>query len=157
MNLLRKFLESTTILLFICIIVLTLLQIVTRYFSLISLPWTEEVARLLLVWATYFSVSIVIGRRDHIQVDFLHKLLPKRLQVFNDFFVEILFLVFSFVAMYFGYLVSEAASTDYNTSLKYSSALFYLPIPISGFFNLFFISKNIAALAKSIAKKDVRP
>jgi TRAP-type transport system small permease protein len=148
MKALRKILEGSTTIIFGCIIMLTLLQIATRYFSLASLPWTEEIARLLLVWATYFSVSIVIGRRDHIQIDFVYLLLPRKYKLLVDIMIEFLFLAFSFVAMYFGYLVVQASSTDHNTSLKYSSAFFYLPIPICGALNLFFISKNVSTILK---------
>jgi len=156
MKLLRKTLEIVTILLFTGIILLTLLQILTRYFSLATLPWTEEVARLLLIWATFFAVTIIIGRRDHINIDFFYKRLPKKFQFFDDILIEICFFLFSVVAMYFGYLVSKAASTDFNTSLKFSSMLFYLPIPISGFFNIFFITSNIISLVKNRGRQEVK-
>lgn len=157
MRLLRRTIEGLTTALFVAIILLTLLQIATRYFSLASLPWTEEIARLLLVWATYFSVSVVVGRRDHIQIDFLYLLLPGRLKLLVDLLVEFLFLAFSFMALYFGYLVVQASSTDYNTSLKYSSAFFYLPIPVCGLLNLFFIAKNVASLLKRPEAGEARP
>ncbi|AYY12685.1 TRAP transporter small permease [Actinobacteria bacterium YIM 96077] len=62
------------------------LQVVTRYVFSSPLPWTEEVARFLLVWLTFAAAGYVTARRLHISVDLLMAGLGRRLAVAVDTF-----------------------------------------------------------------------
>jgi TRAP-type C4-dicarboxylate transport system permease small subunit len=139
----KRLLEVLVVLLFAAIIFFTAAQVVTRYFTTNPFPWTEEMSRLLLVWASYLGVSIVLANRDHIRIDYFVNKLPERFLRYDRLFRDTLFLLFSFGVMYFGWLVSRAAWTDVSTALRYPRALFYLPIPISGAFNLFFVVPDL--------------
>lgn len=51
--------------------VTVLLQVFTRYVLDLPLPWTEEIARYLLIWTTFIAAAYVGARRLHISVDLL--------------------------------------------------------------------------------------
>ncbi len=60
-------------------IVATSMQIVFRVFFR-ALPWTEEVSRFLLVWATFLGATLAYRRGMHIAVTFVVDAVPGRLR-----------------------------------------------------------------------------
>ena len=55
------------------------LQVVSRLLK-ISLPWTEELARFLLVWLTFLGCVLAIYRKSHLSVNFLVEMMPEKLK-----------------------------------------------------------------------------
>jgi len=53
-------------------------QFFTRYALNDSASWTEEIARYLLIGVVFVGASIGVAKNNHIQVDFLYRYLPKR-------------------------------------------------------------------------------
>jgi len=148
----KRFLEVLVVLLFVAIIFFTGAQVVTRYLVANPLPWTEEISRLLLVWASYLSVTIILANREHIRIDFFVSKLPERFLRYDLIFRDCLFMLFSVAVVYFGWLVSKAAWTDVSTALRYPRALFYLPVPISAAFNLFFLVPSLIGAARALKR-----
>lgn len=44
-------------------------QVIARYVLHTPLSWSEEVARLAMVWLTFIAASFILARREHIAVD----------------------------------------------------------------------------------------
>ena len=65
---------------FIVMMLAVLGQILFRYVLEISVPWTEELARLLFVQSMLIGMALAIRRHEHIVVDFLFVRLPPRLR-----------------------------------------------------------------------------
>jgi TRAP-type C4-dicarboxylate transport system permease small subunit len=63
---------------FIVMMLSVLSQILFRYVLEISVPWTEELARLLFVQSMLIGMALAIRRHEHIVVDFLFRRLPPR-------------------------------------------------------------------------------
>ncbi len=54
-------------------------QFFTRYVMNDSAAWTEEIARYLLICTVFVAIAAAVRLSRHIHVDFLYRLLPKRL------------------------------------------------------------------------------
>lgn len=63
--------DDFTLFLFICLLVAATLQVLSRYVLEAPLPWTEELARFLLVWVAFLGSASVTRRKMHIAVEFL--------------------------------------------------------------------------------------
>jgi len=79
----KQFLEVATMVGFIGMLLSTGGQVLFRYVLRISVPWTEELARILFIQTMFFGIAVAIRENEHIVVDFLFKKMNIRLQVFG--------------------------------------------------------------------------
>lgn len=56
---------------FLCFMLLSIVQVFFRYVLNNSLSWSEELARILFVWATYLGIAVVSRDKEQIIVDVL--------------------------------------------------------------------------------------
>jgi TRAP-type C4-dicarboxylate transport system permease small subunit len=102
---LEQVLEVITLVGFIGMLLSTGGQVLFRYVLRISVPWTEELARILFITTMFLGIAIAIRKREHIVVDFLFKKLSLRLQavgmlLFNAaIFIFLCFLARGTIAM----------------------------------------------------------
>jgi TRAP-type C4-dicarboxylate transport system permease small subunit len=74
-------------------------QFFTRYALNDSASWTEEIARYLLIATAFVGAAIGVRKNNHIQVDFLYRLLPRKVTRPLSTFVDAVRILF------FGYCV----------------------------------------------------
>lgn len=78
---LERILLVITLVVFLLLIGVVLLQVVSRY-ALSSAPlWTEELARFLLIYLVAFGCGIAARHRELVQVDLVLNILPPRLRL----------------------------------------------------------------------------
>ena len=65
------------------------LQFFTRYALNDSASWTEEIARYLLICTVFIGATIGVRKNNHIQVDFLYRILPGPLMRVMSILVDI--------------------------------------------------------------------
>ncbi|MCL6558904.1 MAG: TRAP transporter small permease [Firmicutes bacterium] len=70
--------------------VVVFLQVVFRFVIKGSLPWSEELARYLMVWATFIGAGLAAANNAHIGVEFFVKLFGPRA---SKFFLTLTYLV----------------------------------------------------------------
>lgn len=107
---------------------LVILQVVSRYVFNTPFSWTEEMARLCMVWLTFFAALFVTGRRAHITVDLLASVVPKRVGRAVGIFAEIVVILtaaaMSIAGIMMVILVSQVGlpATGLPTTLLYGAA-----------------------------------
>lgn len=151
MRTVRKFLDALVkifeyfcIGLFVVMVLITLLQVIARYILKISIPWTEEIARVLYVWIIFIGIMLVEADDINIKTTFFIEKLPKK--VFKSILVtgNVLAIIL-YVIMFFGGLVIIQTSWVYTLASipSISSTIFYFPIIISTPFILLFLLRQI--------------
>ncbi len=75
----NRILDDTALVLFILVLAVASLQVISRYVLVTPLPWTEEIARFLLVWVTFLGAASITRRKLHITVEFFSSKYPPRL------------------------------------------------------------------------------
>lgn len=93
------------------------------------LSWTEESARLLLVWLTFTAAGYVSSRRAHISVDIITTVLPKKLSDVIGIFADIMSIASSIIMLIAGVLLVKIVmpvtlpATGLPTYRLYSAAV----------------------------------
>ena len=125
-----------------------LLGVVTRFVIGNQVTWTEELARLLLIWSSFFGIALAFNSRSHLGIDLVVNLMssaPRRTAMILAHLVTLVFVIVAFV--YGGGILLYKYFVLWNPlpMLQIPDAVMYLPIPVSGLFILYFEIRNFAA------------
>jgi TRAP-type C4-dicarboxylate transport system permease small subunit len=100
--------ESLAVACMAVLLVITILNVLTRYFTDQSFAWSEEISVFLMVLMTLAGASAATGRDRHIRIEFFYdggtEQRRRRLKVFGACLVALLFLV---LALLFGRVVAD--------------------------------------------------
>jgi TRAP-type C4-dicarboxylate transport system permease small subunit len=128
----------------------------TRYVVGNQSPWTEELARMLLVWVSLLGASIGFIRKSHLGVDYFVGKLSDKWQAIVQLAVYLFVAVFSaFVLVYGGSrLVSSTLQNGQpSPALKIEMGYVYLAVPICGFFIVVFSIETVVNTIGALLKK----
>jgi len=123
--------------------VIIIFQVFLRYLFLFSLSWSEEVARYLMIWASFLGASLAVKYGLHIGVEYLVNRFPpgpKRAVAFLAKASILLFLVFFTVG---GLQVAWALRDQDSPALLFSMFYAYLSAPVGGVFMIIQIWNSI--------------
>lgn len=85
---LARFEDIVGIILVNFLIILSALQVFSRYVLNHPLGWTEELVRYVFIWSIFWGAAIVMRHREHVAVQLFHESLPptgKRvINIFNN-------------------------------------------------------------------------
>jgi len=74
---------------FIFMLLCAILQVLFRYVLHISVPWTEEAGRFLLIFVTFWGGAAALREREHISISTLFEKIPEKLRLL----VQLVFIV----------------------------------------------------------------
>lgn len=135
------------IVLFICKILLiadiaiTSFAVLGRFVPAIPDPaWSEEVVLTLMSYMAVLSAALAIRRGAHIRMTALDVYLPKGLIKFLDILADVCVLALAFVMIVVGmqYATKIGSRGSYVSMPWLSRFWMYFPIPLAGFFMVFF-------------------
>ncbi len=107
------------------------LGVVARYVLRVQIPWTEELARYLMIWAALLAISSGIARREHIGFRLLLERFPDRLQKgLLISFDGIAFAFFAFLFVY-GIGMTGTGAKQFAMIFGMSMAVPYASVPVS--------------------------
>jgi len=107
------------------------LGVVARYVLRVQIPWTEELARYLMIWAALLAISSGIARREHIGFRLLLERFPERLQKFFLLAFDVIaFLFFAFLLVY-GIGMTGTGAKQFAMIFGMSMAIPYASVPVS--------------------------
>ena len=93
------------------------INVILRYFFEASLVWSEELARYIVVWVTFFGISSCARYNGHVIVD----LLPNKLKGNSKYIQGLVVLIISLgLSIYLAYLSVQFTITQFiagNTSI----------------------------------------
>ena len=135
-----------------------LLGVVSRYIMGDQVPWTEELACLLLVWSSFFGIALAFNSRSHLGIDLIVNMMADAPRKTAATIAHLVTLTFTVAAFLYGgcFLLHKAMYVTPNVmpALHIRDAVMYLPIPICGVFILFFEICNFAADLRGADEKE---
>lgn len=138
----------------ISMVIYTGLQVFFRYVLNSPLAWTEELARITLVWLVFWGSAIAVRRKKHLSISFFVDLLPKKIRLYIDLFNQLAMMSFLGIAAYTGYRVMLMTQGIVTPALGISYLWFYIIVPLSCMFMFLQISFVVIKDIKRIKKGE---
>ena len=125
------YIERIVAILMILLVLDVWLGVVARYVLRVQIPWTEELARYLMIWAALLAVSSGIARREHIGFVMLLGKLPRRLQLIVLVAFDVT--AFAFFAFLFAYGLgmTQTGMKQFAMIFDMSMAMPYASVPVA--------------------------
>lgn len=136
----------------ITIILLITFHIAMRYIGQ-SRRWTEEAARLLTIWGTFFAIPLFIRERRLLKIDFFINLLPLKVKTFIHLLTDCCIGVFSLYLIYYGYRTVLFQWTHTSPGLTWPMSIFSLPIALFSILIIIHLIPNLYQDAKTLLDK----
>ena len=112
-------------------LVLGLLQIISRFIIKAPISWTEQLLTVLFVWSSYLGASIAVANRGHFEVDIFVGLLPTKARKIVNVAVNIVILLFCLFMIQKGHVLFERTANQRMAMRPFSSRWAYLCGPVS--------------------------
>lgn len=129
--LLDKFEETAITILLGTMIAVVFLQIIFRFIIKGSLPWSEELARYLMVWAVFIGASIGAKEGAHIGVEAFISMLPPKLKRFSIFLAGGFSILFCIIVAVLSFIVVNFLMISGQRSPAMEIPIFWAYLAIS--------------------------
>lgn len=141
-----KVLNALLIVVFALLVIDVLWGVGTRYIFGNQARWSEELARLLMVWLALLGAALATRDGQHLGLDVVVRQWPVEVQRLASIFVHLAVAIFALVIMAWGggQLVADRfESGQMLPALDISRAWFYLALPVSGALIAIFSIENL--------------
>ncbi|MGF2614621.1 TRAP transporter small permease [Rossellomorea vietnamensis] len=132
-NILTRTLEAATILSFLGVIVVVLIQILSRYLPYTAV-WTEELTRFLFIYSISFGAPLALKNKEFISVDILTGYLPEKIKEAYEAFIYLVIVVLSFVIAFHGYTFISVGRGQTSATMALDMSIIHASITISFIF-----------------------
>lgn len=152
-RLLDNSLKTILALLMAAMVFAVLWQIISRYVLVEPSAWTEETARLLLVWLGILGGSYAYRTSAHLGLDLLIHNLGQRHQFKVGIMIDFCVMAFAAVVMIFGGLslvIMTHELTQITAVLHLPMAYVYGVLPLSGSLIVIYAGLSIAARCRAL-------
>lgn len=141
------YVEWTLASVFLSIVMLSVfLQVLARYVFHWSLPWPEELARYCFIWGSLLGAGIALERRKLHDIDIVFNLLPKIVQPFISFMINLLALGFLVILVRYGIELLSVTHQQMSSALVIRMSYVYGAVPFAG--SLMLISQFFNTMEK---------
>jgi TRAP-type C4-dicarboxylate transport system permease small subunit len=114
--------------------VIIIAQVFLRYLFLFSLSWSEEVARYLMIWASFLGASLAVKYGFHIGVEFVVNQIPEKRRKIITMAAKLSMLFFLVFFTVGGFQVAWAVRDQDSPALLFSMFFAYVSAPVGGIF-----------------------
>lgn len=141
--LIRYSLEGTLCVLLVAMVIVTFAQVVSRYVLHISLSWSEEVARFLLMWLAMLGAAYGFKTKSHFAMALVVNRFGERLRRILGLLVTLviaafmaLFVVLTLQLIFFAMIDQTAPATQISMALPYAAG------PVGGILMIYYILRT---------------
>ncbi len=134
-QLVARLLTAISVLVFVVLLIDVLWGVLTRYAFGHQAPWSEELARLLLVWLSMLGTALAYGQHSHLGVDILLQNITPEARRLAEIAIHAIVLTFVAAVMVYGgtqLFLERLDAGQVMATLPVRKAWMYLAIPTSG-------------------------
>ncbi|HEY8344356.1 MAG TPA: TRAP transporter small permease [Bacillota bacterium] len=131
----RKFLirvlDTIVCVSFAAMVLCLILQVIFRFVLRISVPWTEELARFLMLWSVFIGAALNFDEDDHIKVDILvSKISNEKVRKVIYYLATSVTFIFIASCIYGGFKLYNLGMRDWATTMPVQMGWIYISLPL---------------------------
>lgn len=131
-------------------------QVFSRYVLNAPSTVTDELARFFFIWVGLIGAAYGLGQKKHLAIDLLLMKLESRprQQLYLQLLINVISLVFVTLIMCYGggrLVIETIASGQISPVLGIQMGLVYVSLPVSGFFMLVFLLRDLMVDLRKIS------
>lgn len=126
------FMVSAAKVMLLAMVIITGIQVFSRYVLGFSIRWSEEVPLILMVWFGFISMSIGVKKKLHISIELFFKMFPEPVQKVVYKVVDLLMMGFGLVMTYYGFNLARLTMGSTMPATKLPSGVLYGIIAVAG-------------------------
>lgn len=150
-NIINKFTEWLACAILAIMTVLVTWQVITRFVFKAPSSITEALAKYLFVWLILITAAYVVGKREHMAIEFFVARYSFKTRTILEIVVEIcIFLFAAIVLTYGGGYIAMNAMSQADSALSIPMGIVYLALPVSGVLSMFYSFCNIIDEIKNL-------
>lgn len=131
--------EYYSVLVIISSFLVLILEVISRYLLGSSLEWSDEIARLLLIWMTFTGMGLAILERKEIFVRTFRQRLSAKGRRLWQASLELLALGFNIFLLLFGLYMTHFSWGMRTESLELPFGIFYASIPAGAIVSIIYL------------------
>lgn len=140
--------------LMIAVTILTSYQVFMRFVVNNASSWSEELTRLLFVWASFLAAGIGIKEHVHVGIDVVVGLLPKGVQKWISVAVNAAIAAFGGWLSYGCLELMKKTTKQFSAALHYPRPLIYAAIFVFGILCVIYAVQEIILILKGKGGKE---
>ena len=140
--------QAITALLMMGMVVLTLLQVISRYALQSPYPWTEELARINLIYLTFFGSIVAFQRREHLKIEILVHALPQGARKWFRVGVDVASMLVLGVVVWQGAPLLYRFWPMLSAALNWPTTVFYFPVVFGCLVMLVYTAQDVVAAVR---------
>jgi TRAP-type C4-dicarboxylate transport system permease small subunit len=112
-------------------LIVSVVEVIRRYFFNASFPWAEELVRFLMVWVTFIGGAVAFKDGGLVFFDLILNKFPSKVKITIQLITNTAILFFSvyMLTLAFKYTFTRSVITQIAVGLKISMSIPYLGIP----------------------------
>ena len=147
-----KTLEVLVITIVVALTLTVLLGVFTRFVMGRQAEFTDELARVLLIWVSMLGAALAFGEKAHLGVDFfVGKLDPGARKTLGVLVQTIIAILAITVFIHGGWALALSQMEQRLPTMPISRGMVYLSIPLGGVLILLFAIENLIGIIKTPA------
>lgn len=138
----------------IILTIVVLLTVISRFVFNLPIPWSLDAIRISFIYMIFIAMPILVRTNEHINIDVLFTILPKKAKKIFEAISLVFVLLFSIVFFYSGWIFTLASQTQYMPYLHIKMSYVYLILPVSSLLVVVYSIFSIVKLLRSNHDKD---
>ena len=149
-----KIFDGVSILAFVLMVAVVILQVLSRYLFKISVPWTEELSRLFFIYVGFTGTAIATREKELIVVDVLLTRLPEKARIVFDALIQVIVFAFYCVMLVGAIRMFISTKNTYFQSMPFlSNGWTYMAVIIGMAASLFGLLVNAFNSVREVLRK----
>ena len=142
--------------LLLAMIAVTTYQIIARTFMHLSTPWTEEIARVFMIWITFIGGTGMLIKGEHLTVDFLSSMYTPSMKKIARVLNNVMYSFFSCFLLVSGYwlITHPVIARSLMPAMQISRNWQYAVMPFCMIFMAAYSLYALTLSVKDLFKKD---